>query len=350
VHDGHVTNRERDVVPGQRDAAVRWSTSEVQPGERFDAWTGIISDTFVPLTAVPLGDQAAFTGRVENHRYGALQVTTVKAASQRVRRTPSLIARTSGEYLIASIPLSGSGVVEQDGRVAVMEPASIIFYDSTRPYTLIFERPFEQVSIHVPTDVLVERGVPLAALRNRTACNLGSGGPGSVASSFFASLARLQRQDPLAAAALSVHGEGLLASVLALAARPSARVPDDHEFAFARLQAYLANAYPTPDLDAHRAASACHVSRRQLFRILAQHGTTFADEVRRLRMENARRMLVTDTRRPVSSIAAACGFTMPSHFYRTFKAATGMTPGEYRLAAVAGLARPGTDLARDAMP
>jgi AraC-like DNA-binding protein len=344
-----VTRRERDIVPGQRDCGVRWSTSEVQPGERFDAWTGIISDTFVPLTAVPLGDRAAFRGRVENHRYGALQVTTVKAAGQRVRRTRSLIARTTGEYLIASIPLRGSGVVEQDGRAAVMEPASIIFYDSTRPYTLLFERPFEQVSIHLPMDALRKRGVPLNALRTRTACNLGSGGPGSVASSFFASLARLQRQDPLAAAALSVHGEGLLASVLALAARPSAPVPDDHEFAFVRLQAYLANAYPTTDLDAGRAAVACHVSRRQLFRILAEHGTTFADELRRLRIENARRMLVTDSRRTVSSIATACGFTMPSHFYRTFKAATGMTPVEYRLAAGSGLARPGTDLARDAM-
>ena len=343
-----VIRRERDVVAGQRDGAVRWSTSGVEPGERFDAWTDIISDTFVPLTAVPLGDRAAFRGRVENHRYGALQVTTVKAAGQRVRRTRSLIARTSGEYLIASIPLSGSGVVEQDGRTAVMEPASIIFYDSTRPYTLLFERPFEQVSIHLPTEALRRRGVPLSALRTRTACNLGSGGPGSVASSFFASLARLQRQDPLAAAALSVHGEGLLASVLALAARPSAPVPDDHDFAFARLQAYLANAYPTPDLDAHRAAAACHVSRRQLFRILAEHGTTFADELRRLRVDNARRLLVTDTRRTVSSIATACGFAMPSHFYRTFKAATGMTPAEYRLAAVSGLARPGTDLARDA--
>jgi len=39
----HVTNRERDVVPGQSASAVRWSTSAVQPGERFDAWTGIIS-------------------------------------------------------------------------------------------------------------------------------------------------------------------------------------------------------------------------------------------------------------------------------------------------------------------
>ncbi|WP_169789774.1 helix-turn-helix domain-containing protein [Actinoplanes subtropicus] len=348
-----MSTRERDIVPGQHDSAVRWSTSEVRPGERFDAWTGIISETFVPLTATPLGDLAEFTGRVENHRYGALQVTTVSAASQRVRRTRSLIGRTAGEYLIASIPLSGSGVVEQDGRAAVLEPSSIVFYDSTRPYTLTFERAFEQVSVHLPMEALRERGVPLDALRTRTACDLGSGGPGSVASSYFASLARLQRHDPLAAAALSVHGEGLVASVLALAARPSAPVPDDHELAFARLQAYLANTYVDPDLDSGRAAAACHVSRRQLFRILAEHGTTFTDELRRLRVENARRMLVTDARRTVSSIATACGFALPSHFYRTFKAATGMTPAEYRDAAygvaAGGLARPGTDVARDAM-
>jgi AraC-binding-like domain len=99
----------------------------------------------VPLTAMPLGDRETFTGRVENHRYGALQVTTVTAGEQRVRRTPSLIARTAGEYLIASIPLNGTGVVEQDGRSAVLEPYSIIFYDSTRPYTLTF-RPMSSAA------------------------------------------------------------------------------------------------------------------------------------------------------------------------------------------------------------
>jgi hypothetical protein len=51
-HYEHVTNRGRDIGPGQPGQAVRWSTSEVQPGERFDAWNGIISATASPPTVM----------------------------------------------------------------------------------------------------------------------------------------------------------------------------------------------------------------------------------------------------------------------------------------------------------
>jgi AraC family transcriptional regulator len=59
--------------------------------------------------------------------------------------------------------------------------------------------------------------------------------------------------------------------------------------------------------------------------------TTFAGYVRQLRIEFARRELAASPA-PLSDIAIAAGFCDQSHFSRSFKRYTGLTPAEYRLA------------------
>jgi transcriptional regulator GlxA family with amidase domain len=51
--------------------------------------------------------------------------------------------------------------------------------------------------------------------------------------------------------------------------------------------------------------------------------------VRALRVDEARRQLET-TERGIDEIAFACGFDSIATFYRTFQAAHGMSPGEFR--------------------
>jgi AraC family transcriptional regulator len=58
--------------------------------------------------------------------------------------------------------------------------------------------------------------------------------------------------------------------------------------------------------------------------------TTFGAHVRQLRIEFARRELTGSA--SLSAIASAAGFCDQSHFSRSFKQFTGMTPAEYRLA------------------
>ena len=59
--------------------------------------------------------------------------------------------------------------------------------------------------------------------------------------------------------------------------------------------------------------------------------TTFAGYVRQVRIEFARRELAASPA-PLSDIAIAAGFCDQSHFSRSFKRHTGLTPAEYRLA------------------
>jgi AraC family transcriptional regulator len=62
------------------------------------------------------------------------------------------------------------------------------------------------------------------------------------------------------------------------------------------------------------------------------YNTTFAAYVRTARLEFAKDEL-RKTNTPLSEIAVAAGFCDQSHFSRLFKAHTGLTPHEYRLAA-----------------
>lgn len=77
-------------------------------------------------------------------------------------------------------------------------------------------------------------------------------------------------------------------------------------------------------------AQAVGVHAAHLARVFRQHkGVTVGDHVRALRIEAARQQL-SSTERPLSDIAASAGFADQSHFSRSFRAATGHTPGAYR--------------------
>lgn len=60
-----------------------------------------------------------------------------------------------------------------------------------------------------------------------------------------------------------------------------------------------------------------------------QYGMTVGEYLRKLRIEFACRQL-SDTRAPLSQIATIAGFYDQSHFTRTFKKLTGLTPNQYR--------------------
>ncbi|MCW2877697.1 MAG: AraC-family transcriptional regulator, partial [Sphaerisporangium sp.] len=191
-----------------------WSTSVVEPPYAFEYWRDRICDTFVQLTAAPTRP-GHFAGQITHADIGGLEISTVRAGGQRVRRTSQLIARAGEQYLLASIQTRGRGRVEQDGRVAVLDPGAMALYDSTRPYTLHFDDDFEQVVVQVPlVDILAHSGLRDAG--QVTAVNLGKGGPAGVVAGFFHGLSRTYATDPQGTAALAAHGRGLMASALTL--------------------------------------------------------------------------------------------------------------------------------------
>jgi AraC family transcriptional regulator len=78
-------------------------------------------------------------------------------------------------------------------------------------------------------------------------------------------------------------------------------------------------------------AEAADVHRAHLARAFRTHyGTTVGDLLRELRVAYAKQRL--ESRAPLSDIAADAGFADQSHFTRTFRRATGVTPAAFRKA------------------
>ncbi|PXY22136.1 AraC family transcriptional regulator [Prauserella muralis] len=305
-----------------RRAHTRLSTAEVAAREAFAYWREMICATFVRLAAEPVSD-ADFSGRIDHVPVGEVELSTVVACGQHVRRTRGLIAADTGEFLLASIQLRGEGRVGQDGRTAILTPGTMAFYDSTRPYTLHFDQPFHQLVVQVPKSELLLRDS-----RDLTARALGPGTPGGVVSSFFRSLAEGAGSGAAELTVLVPHAMGLLSAAASYAGRLAPARPAADAWARERVLGFLRRHLADPALDAETVARACHVSRRTVYRLAGPGGV--AVQLRRLRLERARALLLAEPLRPVAGIAADCGFDSESGFYRAFRAATGQTPAEYR--------------------
>lgn len=302
-------------------AAGTWSTEAVAPVDAFAYWQDLICDTFVQLSATPTTPEP-FSGRIDHVTVDDVELSTVRAAGQDVRRTPRLIARSSEEYVLTSIQLAGAGLVVQDGRMASLVPGAMAFYDSTRPYTLHFDGHFRQLVVQVP-----RRGLPGRVLERATAVALDPRGTGRLVADFFVGLSRLQAADPAGARALSPHALGLLTSALGVAAGAA---PSSSALARQRVLAHLEGHFTEPGLDVDAVAAACHLSRRSLFRLFADEPEGIAGTLRRLRVERAKVLLRADVRRPVAAVAVACGFAGEAQLHRAFRALTGTTPAAYR--------------------
>jgi AraC-like DNA-binding protein len=307
-----------------RRAYAELTTSTVPTGEAFAYWREMICATFVRLSAEPV-TAGRFSGRIEYVPLGDIELSAVVAGSQHVRRTRLLIAQGNEEYLLASIQQQGTGRVEQDGRAATLSPGDLAFYDSTRPYTLHFDNPFHQLVVQIS-----KRDLMLRDTRQLTARALGEGTPGAVVAAFFTSLFGVARGSREQSGMLLPHAVGLLSAAASFAARAEPGLDAAQALARERVLDYLRRNLADPRLDAAAVAQACHASRRTLYRMFGDEGV--AARLRRMRIERAQAMLLREPGRPVASVGFACGFESESGFHRAFRAAAGMTPGEYRKA------------------
>jgi AraC-like DNA-binding protein len=86
----------------------------------------------------------------------------------------------------------------------------------------------------------------------------------------------------------------------------------------------------SPRLTAASIAAAVGCSRSHLYRAFSASGTSVAETMREIGLNRAKRMLDLPRPRSLAEIAREAGYTNESSFCRAFRAATGMTPGDYR--------------------
>jgi AraC family transcriptional regulator len=136
-----------------------------------------------------------------------------------------------------------------------------------------------------------------------------------------------QEEDPAAALAM----EGLILEIFAEATRSNAPPGSAHPPSWLRQANDLLREKFSEPLSLSTIADAVAVHPVHLVRTFRRfYRSTIGEYLRRLRIEFAGQQLAaTDT--PIAAIAVASGFADQSHFTRTFKRLTGLTPAKYRV-------------------
>ena len=95
------------------------------------------------------------------------------------------------------------------------------------------------------------------------------------------------------------------------------------------IKEFLQENFPAPP-GLNELAKAAGVHPTHLARVFREfENCTAGDYVRQIRIENARRMIIS-TNKPLVEIALDTGFADQTHFTRSFRRITGMTPTEFR--------------------
>ncbi|MEZ0446328.1 helix-turn-helix domain-containing protein [Cellulomonas sp. ICMP 17802] len=244
-------------------------------------------------------------------------------------RSASAARKDDDPTVFLAVQVSGTTVVAQGGRRAVLRTGDMAVYDATRPYTVLHTDSTVLHHVQVPRSALaLPQGTidavaclrigpdnnPLAAVVAPYVGSLGSSGV----------LDRPEAADLVAGPSID-----LLRALISMHVADGPRA--SHPLVL-RVQEYVRTHLADRDLSAATIAAAHHVSVRHLYASLSRAGVALQASIREQRLEQCRR----DLRDPrsahltVGAIGARWGFSDASHFGRVFRDAFGTTPREWR--------------------
>lgn len=291
----------------------RWSTEEVDPRHALAYWVDTVCDRFLELEIdTPLRDR--FRARLEQAELGPATVNLVSAESQRVRRTRAKIAHSRYPVFFLLQLRAGQIVLRQLGREAHIRSGESVLIDGTEPYELVCPEATSSFAVRLPDPWLK------CWLAHPESCGARVFSGAGWSAALNAALGSLE-VDSLERLILppSVVAEQI-AALLALAAGGEGPAGVRRSL-YEELISTLRDRLHEPGLTPIDVARQHHVSKRSLHYAFARAGTTFNEQLMRLRLERARALL-GDPRfadLPISEIAARCGFADPSHFARRFR-------------------------------
>lgn len=308
-----------------------YSTGDVERQDGDEYWRGVMQEKF-RTSFERASIDAPFHAVMACHSFEGFTMARMRAGGQRARRTSQQISADDQAYFMVSVVMTGHGLLEQEGRVATLQPRSVTYWDTSRPAAwhfdgahdaLLLRIPHERAALYSPTRQLLE-GTARAASRD---------GALGVAADFFLRLSSGSVVDPAGTALLGRQGAGILTSAIALVAggAEDASVAND-DLLRKQVLSYLRRHMGEPNLTPDTIARAVNVSRRSLYRVFeaGEAGdTSVMGTLRRLRVERAKQLLVSHPHRTVRDVGAFCGFN-DGQFPRAFRELVGMSPAAYR--------------------
>ena len=307
------------------------NTSVVDEGDRAEFVHEALAQTMVPVELHWPRQPRAVNVRAIITDVGGLRVCPGRTSALRIERTPKLARDDLEPSIFLNVQLSGSSMVVQGDREAVLHPGELVIYDSTAPYTVLDNTGVKGEFFRIPHAALA---MPHNMIRNACAVSLSPGHPLTSLTNDY--LRRLVADPALWTAPnsdLVAHPTiELVRAVIATHLKASGVAVESLSATLPlRILEYARNHLHDPDLRAEQIAAAHYISVRHLYRVLADRGISLADWIRTHRLEACRQDLAQAC--PATIIAAVArrhGFCDMSSFSRAFRAEYGLSPREWR--------------------
>lgn len=314
--------RERSGTPGV-------PTTVVQDLASFRA---TVAGAFLPLR-VESRRPDELRGALRSVVRDDVHLSDLTATTHSVERSPAMIGPSDPPMFKLSLMLSGRGLLVQDGREAVLRPGDLALYDTSRPYSMLFDDDFRMMVVMFRRSALA---IPASDLDTVTAVTIAGGdGLGSVAGPYFAGLAgNLEHVAGVTGSGLVRATLELTTSVYAHQLGVDASDQDPHHRLLRSVCTHIEERLGSPDLSPTTIAAAHYVSVRHLHEVFDADGRTVSAWIRHRRLERIRQDLLDPALADVavSALAARWCFPDAAHFSRVFKEAYGQAPSRYRAA------------------
>lgn len=304
----------------------------------FTGWGDTVARSLLSFD-FDFDEPQSFKGAVKSKPFADLEFINMVCGRHAAYRDASKIEQGQRPEYLLTLQLSGEFRLTQEGRTAVLKPGHFTFYDSTKPASLESSDDYCSLCIKFPKKLIGPAGDAVSEL-TATRIDADSG----LAPSVWALLSTLNETlDKVS----NVNRYSTVSGVMNLvgtmlasqAGTPEQAHPKESRASLLqRIHEYIDEHLGDPELGPQEVAGAHFISVRYLHSLFQDSGASVAAWIRDRRMERCRIDLADPTliNVPASAIARRWGFKGASHFGQIFKAATGLTPAEFRHHAIAG--------------
>lgn len=322
---------------------VHFSTEDLDPGERYDAWQdnlGVLFDMTGPNGETRGKD---FRATIDACNLGGVVFGVTRAETQIFGRDAGRVARDDMDHILVQVFLEGGGISGGDQNI---QAGDMLVIDLDQTHEMI-NTDFANLTMVLPRELISGVSDLLAPLHGK---RLGAENPMvGFMSEHLQSLWRHVPDMEIDQAAGALQGTiGLMENWLS---RQKPMSDDDAPTVSAAIgkavQRYIALHLEEP-LSPEGLAKEFNVSRSQIYRMFAPHGGV-ARYVLEQRLRRSMRMLTQPLfgLMSIGAIGYACGFTSESGFSRAFRNHYGMSPSEARAAAQAEFRKSSSDVGTD---
>ncbi|WP_404961799.1 helix-turn-helix domain-containing protein [Streptomyces sp. 147326] len=322
-------------------AFTEFDTAELPREQRFAWWCEVVGRGVAP-TRITSDEASDFAGSFGSLGMGRLQLSTITFPGLRSKRTAELVRRGDPETYELTLVLSGAMEVSQLRNEARLSAGDFAFWTSSRPYggRAVSEPGTggpRAIILHLPRALVP---VPEDRMNRLLACAVPGGtGMGRILADHLTSVAReAPGLDALDAERLGMVTLDLAVGMLAARTGAQDRLPPEsrHQMLLVRIDLFIQDHLADPQLCPAAIAAHHHISVRLLHQLFRSRGETVSAAIRRRRLERCYADLADPSLLavPVHAIGARWGLSGPDRFSRSFRAAYGIPPGEYRRTAL----------------